>query len=53
MILTDPFIVRTLHPADIWRYIIEGVLAVGVVIAGKLICAARHRRAGPDRLPVR
>jgi len=52
MILTDPFAVRTLHPTDIWLYVVEGVLAVGVVIAGRLICAARHRRAKPDRLPV-
>jgi len=52
MILTDPFAVRTLHPTDNWRYVIEGVLAVAVVIAGKLICTARQRRAKPDHLPV-
>jgi YjbE family integral membrane protein len=53
MIMSDPFMVRTLHPTDIWRYVVEGVLAVAVVIAGRLICAARQRRARPDHLPVR
>ena len=49
LILTDPFIVRTLHPPDIWRYAIEGFLAIAVVVVGRLICSARKRRA--DRLP--
>jgi YjbE family integral membrane protein len=41
MILTDPFIVRTLHPADALRYVIEAALAIGIVIAGRFICASR------------
>jgi predicted tellurium resistance membrane protein TerC len=50
MILTDPFVVRTIHPGDAWRYGIEAALAVGVVVAGKVICTAKHRRAS---LPAR
>ena len=50
MILTDPFVLRTLHPGEAWRYVIEGVLIVGVVVAGKLISAAGPRRA-PDHMP--
>jgi len=50
MILTDPLVVRMLHPSDTWLYITEGILAVGVVIAGRLICAARQRRA--NHVPV-
>jgi YjbE family integral membrane protein len=45
LILTDPFAVRTLHPSKAARWGVEAALAVGVVIAGKLIYAARMRRA--------
>jgi len=45
MILTDPFVVRTAHPSDWLRYGVDAALAVGVVIAGRLICAARERRS--------
>jgi len=41
MILTDRFVVRTLHPADALRYVIEAALAIGIVIAGRLMCASR------------
>ena len=51
LILTDRFAVRTLHPSDTWRYAIEGFLALAVVVAGRLICAARHRVV--NRPPVR
>ncbi len=44
LILTDPFAVRMLHPSNAARWGVEAALAVGVVIAGKLICAARARR---------
>jgi predicted tellurium resistance membrane protein TerC len=41
MILTDPFIVRTLDPTDTAKYIVEGVLVVAIVVAGWLICRKR------------
>ncbi len=37
MILTDPFVVGILHPADTLRYVVEGVLIVAVLVAGRLI----------------
>jgi YjbE family integral membrane protein len=37
MILTDPFIAGILHPTDTLRYVVEGVLVVAVVVAGKLL----------------
>ena len=37
MILTDPFIVGILHPTDTLRYVVEGVLIVAVIVAGKLL----------------
>ena len=52
MILTDPFMVRTVHPSGIWRYAIEGLLIVAIVAGGKLICNARQRHARPDQMPV-
>jgi predicted tellurium resistance membrane protein TerC len=45
LILTDPFAVRTLHPSTAARWGVEAALAIGVVIGGRLICAARARRA--------
>ena len=45
MIVTDPFLVRRLHPTDTVRYIVEGVLAVALVIAGKVIADTRRRHA--------
>jgi len=47
MILTDRFVDRHLHPSDMARYIVEGVLVVAVMAAGKLLCRKRAgRRAG-------
>jgi YjbE family integral membrane protein len=43
MILTDPFVVGILPPTDTLRYIVEGVLVVAVVVAGKLL----SRRGAP------
>ena len=44
MIMTDPSLVRTLNPSNVARWSVEAALAVGVVVVGKLICAARARR---------
>jgi len=37
MILKDPFVVGILHPSDTLRYVVEGVLIVAVVVAGRLL----------------
>jgi YjbE family integral membrane protein len=38
MILTDHFVVRTLAPSDTVRYVVEGVLVVAIIVAGRLLC---------------
>jgi YjbE family integral membrane protein len=45
MILTDGFIVRLLHPSDTARYIVEGALAVVLMVGGKILCDRRKCRA--------
>jgi YjbE family integral membrane protein len=37
MILTDPLVVGILHPTDTLRYVVEGVLIVAVLVAGRLL----------------
>jgi len=44
MILTDGFIVRLLHPSDTARYIVDGVLAVALMVGGKILCERRRCR---------
>lgn len=44
MIFGDPFIVRTFHPSDTLRYIVQGVLVVGLIVAGKILCDRRRCR---------
>ncbi len=44
MILTDPFVVRTVHPTDPLRYAVQAVLVVAVVVVGRLMSLARLRR---------
>jgi YjbE family integral membrane protein len=44
MILTDPFTVQRVHPSDALRYTAEGLLALGVVAAGRLL----SRRAASE-----
>jgi|SRR5271157_1005073 len=41
MIMTDRFTIRLFHPSDMARYIVEGVLVVAVVAAGKLLSRKR------------
>ena len=45
MVLTDGFVVRMFHPADLTRYVIEGVLAVGIMIGGKVLADRCRRRS--------
>jgi YjbE family integral membrane protein len=42
MIMSDHFVVRTLHPSETAEYIVQGVLVVAIVITGRIMC----RRAG-------
>jgi YjbE family integral membrane protein len=44
MILTDSFVVRLLHPSDTMRYIVDGVLAVVLMVGGKILCDRRRCR---------
>jgi predicted tellurium resistance membrane protein TerC len=44
MILTDGFIVRLLHPSETARYIVDGVLAVALMVGGKILCDRRRCR---------
>jgi YjbE family integral membrane protein len=41
MIMTDGFVDGLLHPSAMACYIVEGALAVAVVVIGKLLCARR------------
>ena len=41
MILKDQFVVGILHPSDTLRYVVEGVLIVAVVVAGRLLSKKR------------
>jgi len=43
MILTDPFVVRILHPSDGVRYTVEAVLVVVLIVTGRLLCKTRAR----------
>jgi predicted tellurium resistance membrane protein TerC len=44
MVMTDPFMTRTLHPSAWIVYAAEGVAICGVLIAGRLLCNRRRRR---------
>jgi YjbE family integral membrane protein len=41
MILTDHFVTRTLHPTDLVKHIVEGVLVVALVVGGRYLCSRR------------
>jgi YjbE family integral membrane protein len=44
MILSDPWVARTLHLPEAARYAVEAVVIAAVLIGGKLLCAVRLRR---------
>jgi YjbE family integral membrane protein len=44
MVLTDAFVVNLLHPSDTVKYVIEGVLAVALMVGGKIYCDHKRRR---------
>ncbi len=47
MILTDPVFVRQFHPSELFQYALEGVLAVGVIVAANIW----SKRGPADRAP--
>ena len=44
MILTDRFVDRLLHPSGTVKYIVEGVLALALIVGGKIYCDRRRCR---------
>jgi YjbE family integral membrane protein len=42
MIMTDPWVHQTFHPSKTLEYVVQVVLAVGVVAAGKLLARKGH-----------
>ena len=52
MMLTDPFIARTLHPSSMLIYIVEGLAIVGILVAGRLLSNGRThpQAAGHDQV---
>jgi predicted tellurium resistance membrane protein TerC len=52
MILTDPAVVAWLAPSPWFRYAMEALFAVGVIVAGKLWLSFAFRRAeAPEPSP--
>jgi YjbE family integral membrane protein len=45
MVVTDPFVMRTLHPSVPLTYAVEGVAVAGILVAGRLLSRrSRHTR---------
>ena len=45
MVLEDPFLVRTAHPTETARYLVDGALVVALLVAGWRLGAARRKHA--------
>ncbi len=45
MMLTDPFVVKTMHPPAALTYVAEGLAIAGILLAGKFL-SERTRKAG-------
>lgn len=45
MVFEDRFVVRAIHPSDHIRYLVDVLLIVGVLLAGRRIGAARRKHA--------
>jgi YjbE family integral membrane protein len=48
MMLTDPVIVRLFHPPEVFQYALEGVLAVGVIVAANIWSKRRPVNRQPE-----
>jgi YjbE family integral membrane protein len=44
MALSDPFMVRTLNPSELARYIVDGVLVVVILVTGGIISRRNRKR---------
>src|SRR5580704_18692635 len=44
MILTDNFVTQQWHPSRTFEYVVEGVVAVAVMVGGKILCDRRKCR---------
>jgi hypothetical protein len=53
MMITDPFVVKLLHPSKWLQYGIEGFFLIGVLVAGKLWLKHRISRAEKEEKEVR
>ncbi len=47
MALSDPFIVRTLHPSEIARYAVDAALVIIILLWGRLSSLRTRFPAGP------
>jgi YjbE family integral membrane protein len=45
MVLADRFIVRTAHPTDVARYLIDAILVAALVLGGRRLGASRRKQA--------
>jgi YjbE family integral membrane protein len=45
MILTDPFVVQRWNPTALFRYAVDAVLVLAVIVTGRLICRKNPTRA--------
>jgi YjbE family integral membrane protein len=46
MIMTDPFVINLLGPTKVLQYAVEALLAVGVIVVGKLWMSRRRKPGG-------
>lgn len=52
MIITDPVVVNALAPTKVLQYSVEAILAVGVIVAGKLWLRWKYTAAEPEKTEV-
>lgn len=45
MVLADRFITQTAHPTDLVRYLLEAMLAAGLILGGRRLGASRRKQA--------
>ena len=53
MIITDPVVTRPLAPSDFFIYMVEGGVAIGVIIVGRFLGAVHAQTSLTRDLPNR